>query len=98
MLAEKFESVDLVDGILCTLHRIEYDESLTSAPQATLCDNVQNVAILGEDLAQGLDQSGNLDALFEVSGLRDRVSVAQQLRETYQILQFFSRRRCYDSQ
>lgn len=79
-LAVQLESVDFVDGILSRLDAVKDDESLSFALQTGLGNNVDNGSIFFEDLAQRLDQLGDLDALRQVPGLDDATVSSAILR------------------
>lgn len=66
-LVKELEAVGFVNGLLGRLGVLEDDESLAFGFQVRLGDDVDDVAILGEDnLQRGLERLG-LDALLEVA-------------------------------
>jgi hypothetical protein len=66
-LLEQLEALDLVDGGLGGLGLVEDDKGLALGLEVGLGDDVDDVAILGEDGAQGFLEDVGLDALFEVA-------------------------------
>jgi hypothetical protein len=59
--------VDVLDGSLGSLGRIENDEGLALGLEVRLGDDIDHVAILGEDGAQRLLEGLGLDALFQIT-------------------------------
>ncbi len=66
-LVEELEALDVVDGGEGGLGGVEDDKSLALGLEVRLGDDVNHVAILGEDGAQGLFKRLGLDALLEVA-------------------------------
>jgi len=66
LLAEKIEAGEFVNSILRRLLAVVNYEGLAFALQALFRDNVDNVTIFGEDLAEGINKRFNLDPLIEV--------------------------------
>ena len=58
--------MQLPNGDLRGLGAVEDDESLALRPEVRLGNDVDDIAVLGEDLGQGFPQRFGLDALFEV--------------------------------
>jgi hypothetical protein len=65
-LLEKLKALNLVDGCLCRLGLVEDDKGLALGLQVGLGHDVDHVAILGEDGAQGLLERLGLDALLQI--------------------------------
>lgn len=66
-LLEQLEALDLVDGGLGGFRLVEDDKGLALGLEVGLGHDVDDVAVLGEDGAQGLLENVGLDALFEVA-------------------------------
>lgn len=66
-LLEQLEALDLVDSGLGGFRLVEDDKGLALGLEVGLGDDVDDVAVLGEDGAQGLLEDVGLDALFEVA-------------------------------
>jgi hypothetical protein len=58
--------LNFFDGFRSGLNILEYNKCLAFCFEIGLCDDVDDVAVLGEDLCEALTQIGNLYALFEV--------------------------------
>lgn len=69
-LVEELEALDVLDGGLGSLGCVEHDESLALGLEVRLGDDVNHVAILGEDGAQGLLEGLGLDALLQVTDVK----------------------------
>lgn len=65
-LAEELESINLLNSASCAFGIIENDESLTLGLQILLGNDIDDVAELREYCPQGIRQSLELDALFQV--------------------------------
>jgi len=63
---EDVEALQLIDRILRRVDRVVHDEGLAFRFEVLLGHDVNDVAILGEDLAEGVDQDGDLDVFIEV--------------------------------
>lgn len=68
-LLEQIEALDLVDGSLRRLDRVEDDEGLPFGFQVRLGHDVDDLAVLAEELGQGFLELLRLDALFEVADI-----------------------------
>jgi hypothetical protein len=66
-LLEELEALHIFDGCLRRLRAVENDKGLALGLEVRLGHNVNHVAILGEDGAQGLFERLGLDALLEVA-------------------------------
>ena len=66
-LFEELEALNLVDGRLCRLRLVEDDKGLALGFEVGLDHDVNHVAILGEDGAQGLLERLGLDTLLEIT-------------------------------
>lgn len=66
-LAKELKALRLIYGGGGGLGVLENDESLTLSLEVCLGDDVNNRAELGEDLAQGLAEGIDLDALLKVA-------------------------------
>jgi len=66
-LIKKLETLHLLDRLLRALYTVEYDKRLAFCLQVRLCDDVDDLAILGEELGERFFQLGNFDVLFEVA-------------------------------
>lgn len=66
LLAEQIKTAEFVDGILRRLLAVVDDKGLAFALQALFRNDVDNVTIFGEDLAQGVNKRLNLDSLIEI--------------------------------
>lgn len=66
---EQWECLHLLDGLFCSCGGVEDDESLAFGFEVLLCDEVDDVSVLGEDGGEGLFQEGDLDGFFEVADL-----------------------------
>lgn len=66
-LLEQLEALDLVDSGLGGFRLVEDDKGLALGLEVGLGDDVDDVAVLGEDGAQGLLENVGLNALFEVA-------------------------------
>jgi hypothetical protein len=66
-LFEELEALNVVDGRLCRLGLVEDDKGLALGLEVGLGHDVNHVAILGEDGAQGLLERLGLDALLEIT-------------------------------
>ena len=66
-LVEQLETLDLLDSLDGRLGLLEDDESLPFGLQVGLGDDVDDVAVLGEDGSQGGFQNIGLDALFKIA-------------------------------
>lgn len=69
LLAEHIKVLKLVDRTLRRIHRVVDDESLAFALQTLLRNDIDDVAIFGEDIAESFDEGWDLDLLVEVSDL-----------------------------
>lgn len=67
--AEEVEALDVVDGFLCGVHRVEYHEGLALGFEVCLSYYVDDLAILGEQLRQGLSELRDLDRLLKVTAV-----------------------------
>ncbi len=65
-LVKQREAVDLVDGLLGARRRVEHDKRLALGLEVRLGDDVDDLAELGKDGAQGGRQGLGLGALLEV--------------------------------
>jgi hypothetical protein len=65
-LLKDLESLDLIYGCLGRFGVLKDDEGLALSLEVGLSDNVDDVAILGEDSSESLRQDVWLDALFKV--------------------------------
>ena len=65
-LLEELEPLHFFDGELGRLGVVEDDEGLALRAEVGLGDDVDDVPVLGEDLAEGLLQPFDLDPLLEV--------------------------------
>lgn len=68
-LVEEIEPLNLVYSERRGLHTVENDECLPLCFQVLLGDDVDDVAIVAENVAKSLLQLFDFDALFEVSDL-----------------------------
>lgn len=66
-LLEQLEALDLLDGAEGRLGLVEDDKGLALGLEVRLGDDVDDVAVLGEDDLEGLAQRLRLDALLEVA-------------------------------
>jgi len=66
-LVKELEALDVVDGGEGGLGGVEDNKGLALGLEVRLGDNVNHVAILGKDGAQGLLERLGLDALLEVA-------------------------------
>lgn len=66
-LVEELEALDVLDGSLGSLGRVENDKGLALGLEVCLGDDIDHVAILGKDGAQGLLEWLGLDALLQVT-------------------------------
>lgn len=67
--AEEVEALDVVDGLLGGLDGVEDDEGLALGLEVGLGHDVDDLAILGEQLRQGLLELGDLDRLLQVAAV-----------------------------
>ena len=63
LLVKQLEALHLVDSILRALDIVIDYESLPFPLDALLCDNLEDIAELRKDFAQGFDEGRYLDAL-----------------------------------
>ena len=66
-LAKKVETLHILDTLLRALHIIKHNERLAFRLQVCLGDYIDDLAIFGEQLFEGIDKLAGLDALFEVA-------------------------------
>jgi hypothetical protein len=64
---EQLEPLHLIYGLLRALGRVEDDECLALGSQIRLCDDVDDLAIFAEELAERLLELLDLDALLEIA-------------------------------
>jgi hypothetical protein len=69
LLSEEVEALKVVNRILCAVHVVIDDESLSLALETLLCDDLDNVAEVVEESMERVDQRRDLDALVEVADL-----------------------------
>jgi len=74
LLVEDVEPLQFIDRILRRVDRVVDNEGLPLRLDILLRDDVDDVAILGEDLAERLDQKWDFRALVEVADLARVVS------------------------
>lgn len=67
--AEQLEALDVVDGFLGCVDGVEDDEGLALGLEVGLGYDVDDVAIFGEQLGQGLLELLDLDRLLEVAAV-----------------------------
>lgn len=65
-LLKEVKALQVPNGSLRGLGAVEDDERLALRPKVRLGDNIDDIAVLGENVSQGLPQRFGLDALFEV--------------------------------
>lgn len=70
---EQLEALDVVDGLLGAVGVGEDDEGLALGLEVGLGYDVDDLAILGEELLQGLGELGDLDRLLEVADVDARM-------------------------
>lgn len=68
-LIEELEAVDLVDGARRGVDIVEHNERLALGFQVGLCDDLEDCAVLRENLFEGFFEMVDFDALFEVADL-----------------------------
>ena len=66
-LLEQLEALDLLDGCLGGFGLLENDKSLALGLEVGLGDNIDDVAVLGEEGVQSFLESVRLDALLKVA-------------------------------
>lgn len=66
-LVEQLEALHLLNRLLRALHAVEHNERLALRLQVRLRDNVDDLAIFGEQLGQRFFELGDFDVLFEVA-------------------------------
>lgn len=66
-LLEEFEALDLLDGGVCRLGLVEHDKGLALGLEVRLGYDVNHIAKLGKDGAQGLLERFGLDALLQIT-------------------------------
>lgn len=71
-LVEQLETLHLLDGRRRALDRVKHYEGLALCLEVGFGDNVNDGAVFGEQLGEGLDQLRGLDALFEVADVDAR--------------------------
>ena len=69
LLSEEVEALKVVDRILCAVHVVVDNESLSLALETLLRDNLKDVAEVVEESMKRLDQGRDLDVLVEVADL-----------------------------
>lgn len=81
-LAKEVETLNILDTLLRALDVIEDDERLAFRFQVRLGDYIDDLAVLGEELCEGFDKLGGLDALFKVADVNAGVFVSAWTGET----------------
>ena len=66
-LIKQLKALNLFDRLLRALNTIKHDERLTLRLQVRLCDDVDDLAILGEEFGQSFFELWDFDVLFEVA-------------------------------
>lgn len=72
-MAEDLEPLKIIDGTLSAVDAVVDDECLSLALEALFGDDLHELSEFREELAEGLDQSGDSDALIEVVDLIESV-------------------------
>lgn len=66
-LVKQLKALNLFDRLLRALNTIKHDERLTLRLQVRLCDDIDDLAILGEEFGQSFFELRDFDVLFEVA-------------------------------
>lgn len=74
---EEFKSLDIVDSLLRRLWAIKHHESLSFGSQIRFGYDVEDVAILREDLEQSIFQLVDFGAFLEISHIDSVAQVSQ---------------------